>query len=397
MLLSVRKMNNRGLPRYLGQQNLVRHRVVSRLPAVPIPMVQAPVRMLQQPVMQAPSVIQRQVRPMRISPVPPVYQSQIMQPTFPAPRYSVQSSTIPAIPASVTRESESQYLEYADQFTRDYEYNQSQNLMEVDNFGNYAEYQQESTSFQQQQQDYLRFPTLHYQQPNQRQLQQPFQQQQYYDVQSGSQDPTYITMAPQAPVPAIPALPALPALPAPPVPAPAPAVSVPDNTVISPPVSVAQITQQQQQQQPIQLIIDTSHLQPKDDSVSNISRAQATSTPKPDQTVKLDVIIDPDKSVDNEVTIAMQNNNNDDDGVDNDLLHIASNVHMDDTDDEDLLNSFLGESKTSTSKSNLSDEDVVNLPIELLKPEDQSRRKRLLQCQRQRRYLENLIKKRGER
>ena len=363
-------------------------------------MVQAPGRMLQQPVMQAPSVIQRQVRPMRISPIPPVYQSQIMQPTFPAPRYSVQSSTIPAIPASVTRESESQYLEYADQFTRDYEYNQSQNLMEVDNFGNYAEYQQESTSFQQQQQDYLQYPTLHYQQPNQlnqRQLQQPFQQQQYYDVQSGNQishDPTYITMAPQAPQAPVPAIPALPA---PPAPAPALVVSVADNTVISPPVSVAQITQQQQQQQPIQLIIDTSHLQPKDDSISNISRAQATSTPKPDQTVKLDVIIDPDKSVDNEVTIAMQNNNNDNDGVDNDLLHIASNVHMDDTDDEDLLNSFLGESKTSTSKSNLSDEDVVNLPIELLKPEDQSHRKRLLQCQRQRRYLENLIKKRGER
>ena len=394
MLLSVRKMNNRGLPRYLGQQNLVRHRVVSRLPAVPIPMVQAPVRMLQQPVMQAPSVIQRQVRPMRISPVPPVYQSQIMQPTFPAPRYSVQSSTIPAIPASVTRESESQYLEYADQFTRDYEYNQSQNLMEVDNFGNYAEYQQESTSFQQQQQDYLRFPTLHYQQPNQRQLQQPFQQQQYYDVQSGSQDPTYITMAPQAPVPAIPALPALPA---------GTCTCTCTGCVSSRQycnfstckcctdhAATATATA-------IQLIIDTSHLQPKDDSISNISRAQATSTPKPDQTVKLDVIIDPDKSVDNEVTIAMQNNNNDDDGVDNDLLHIASNVHMDDTDDEDLLNSFLGESKTSTSKSNLSDEDVVNLPIELLKPEDQSRRKRLLQCQRQRRYLENLIKKRGER
>ena len=208
-------MNNRGLPRYLGQQNLVRHRVVSRLPAVPIPMVQAPVRMLQQPVMQAPSVIQRQVRPMRISPIPPVYQSQIMQPTFPAPRYSVQSSTIPAIPVSVIRESESQYLEYADQFTRDYEYNQSQNLMEVDNFGNYAEYQQESTSFQQQQQDYLRFPTLHYQQPNQlnqRQLQQPFQQQQYNDVQSGNQishDPTYITMAPQAPQAPVPAIPVL--------------------------------------------------------------------------------------------------------------------------------------------------------------------------------------------
>ena len=227
VLLSVRKMNNRGLPRYLAQQNLVRHCVVSRLPAVPIPLVQAPVRMLQQPVMQAPSVIQRQVRLMRISPVPPVYQSQIMQPTFPGPRYSVQPSTIPA---SVTRESESQYLEYAEKFTRDYEYNQSQNLMEVDNFGTYAEYQQESTSFQQQQQDYLQLPTLHYQQPNQlNQLQQPFQQQQqYYDVQSGNQilhDPMYITMAPQAPVPAIPALPA----------PPAPVVSVADKTVISPP------------------------------------------------------------------------------------------------------------------------------------------------------------------
>ena len=44
----------------------------------------------------------------------------------------------------------------------------------------------------------------------------------------------------------------------------------------------------------------------------------------------------------------------------------------------------------------LSDTDVVSLPIKYLKPEDLEQCKKLLHCQRQSHYLENLVKKKGK-
>ena len=65
--------------------------------------------------------------------------------------------------------------------------------------------------------------------------------------------------------------------------------------------------------------------------------------------------------------------------LDNEVLKLASNLHVDTDEEEDgdgfLDTSFLTESKPSNSKSSnskdvLMDEDVINLPIEYLKPAD---------------------------
>ena len=427
-------MNNRNIPQYLGQQNVVR-RVVSRMPAIPVAMG---VPVMPQPVVQPvvqPGLIQQpqsmRPRAVRVSPLPQVYPQPVVQQRYStaAPRYQTGFSTL-----SVTQP-DSEYLQYSDQFTRDYEFNQSQQLMQFDSgYGGAYEYQEQSSSVQ----DFSHAPApIRYTAPvqyGQRQLQvqpqmqpqpqlqiqpqiqpQLQQQVQYYeqdllDEQQQQQQRFPAITAPPAsasgyiPASSAPALPppvsmSIPAsTPAIVTPAPAPPAIVSSTPAVVPPRAPSPA-------QPIQLIIDSSQFAQltKGESlnISNISNmAQGTSTPKPEVkngTGDMEVVVEPDKSVDNEVIVTDDPNVD----VDNDVMDIAANLHLDSDDDADdfLDTSFItnSNSKSSTSKSGLTDEDVVSLPIEYLKPEDQVRGKRVLQRQRQARYLENLIKKKGSR
>ena len=415
-------MNNRNIPQYLGQQNVVR-RVVSRMPAIPVAMG---VPVMPQPVVP-PGLIQQpqsmRPRAVRVSPLPQVYPQPVVQPRYStaAPRYQTGFST----PSPSVTQPDSEYLQYSDQFTRDYEFNQSQQLMQFDSgYGGAYEYQEQSSSVQ----DFSHAPApIRYTAPvqyGQRQLQvqpqmqpqpqlqiqpqiqpQLQQQVQYYeqdllDEQQQQQQRFPAITAPQASASGYIPASSAPALPPPAIvtPAPAPPPIVSSTPAVVPPRAPSPA-------QPIQLIIDSSQFAQltKGESlnISNISNmAQGTSTPKPEVkngTGDMEVVVDPDKSVDNEVIVTDDPNVD----VDNEVMDIAANLNLDSDDDADdfLDTSFItnSNSKSSTSKSGLTDEDVVSLPIEYLKPEDQVRRKRVLQRQRQARYLENLIKKKGSR
>ena len=111
-------MNNRGVPRYLGQQQVVRRLLVNRMPGPPSPPVMQP----RQPViLYAP-------RP-RFA-VHPNSKSVIMG----APQFVTRPA---GPPPSVTVPADTKYLQYSDPLIDDFQYNQSQ-IVSVDNSRNYS-------------------------------------------------------------------------------------------------------------------------------------------------------------------------------------------------------------------------------------------------------------------
>ena len=146
-------MNNRGIPRYLGQQNIVRRLVINRIPGQQQQILQprqlavvAPAGFSYQPNMYpAPQLVQAPQhglmpyapRP-RLSYPPPMAAPQFISPPAPAPA--------PVAPASVTMAQDSDYLQYNDPVIDDFQYNQQQILLVDSN--NYSQYEEQT--YQQQ-------------------------------------------------------------------------------------------------------------------------------------------------------------------------------------------------------------------------------------------------------
>ena len=255
-------------------------------------------------------------RPVRVSPLAQMYPPQqvLQQPAFSAPRFPTPSVT-----------PETEYLQYADQYTRDYEFNQSQQLVQYDApYGGYAEYQTQSSV----QQEYNQ-PAISYTAPvsysNQRQVQPPAQfQQQQPQVQFQQQQPQvqFQQQQPQVqfqqqppqhyeqqqvvqPVQIVEEQhhhPAIPAITAPPVSVTSytsstPATTAPALVVTAPPRASSPVNVTTQQQ-PLQFILDTSQLLAATKNDSTISnRAQATSTPKRNGESELVLLVEDDIKV----------------------------------------------------------------------------------------------------
>ena len=136
-------------------------------------------------------------------------------------------------------------------------------------------------------------------------------------------------------------------------------------------------------QQQIQILIANSE-----------NGAVASSTPKLNETVNLNLVDD----VFNEVTVK---NENSEDSINQELNKLAGNINININDsDEDSEHDADGLIVTDgdadgDNSEKLSDQDVLNLPIHCLKPEDLQRCKKLQHCKRQEQYLQNLIKKKG--
>ena len=145
-------MNNCGMPRYLGQQNVVRRVVVNRMPRLQLP--------LQQPAVPAvPTGYTYQLAsfppPQLINPQqsvvsyqrPQYIQSVSMRPP---PQQFVTPSPAIAVPqVSVTvGPTESNYLQYMDPVIDDFQYNQQQ-ILSVDN-SNYPQYEEQTYQHQSQ-------------------------------------------------------------------------------------------------------------------------------------------------------------------------------------------------------------------------------------------------------
>ena len=143
-------MNNHGVARYLGQQNVVQRFVVNRVPGqqqIPVqprqPALVAPAAYSYQPntyppphlVPTAPQgVVPYAPRP-RLSYPPAITSLQFITPAAPAPA--------PVGTVSVTvASSDSEYLQYSDPVIDDYHYNQQQ-ILSVDN-NNYAQYEKQT-------------------------------------------------------------------------------------------------------------------------------------------------------------------------------------------------------------------------------------------------------------
>ena len=151
--------------------------------------------------------------------------------------------------------------------------------------------------------------------------------------------------------------------------------------------TVLQIVQQPAEpvntdQQQIQILIANSE-----------NGAVVSSTPKLNKTVNLNLVID---NVSNEVTVKDRNS---EDSINQELNKLAGNINININDsDEDLEHDADGVIITDGDGDNgekLSDQDVLNLPIHCLKPEDLQCCKRLQHCKHQERYLQNLIKRKG--
>ena len=149
--------------------------------------------------------------------------------------------------------------------------------------------------------------------------------------------------------------------------------------------TVLQIVQQPAEsvntdQQQIQILIANSE-----------NGAVVSSTPKLNETVNLNLVID---DVSNEVTVK---NENSEDSINQELNKLAGNINLNlNVSEEDSEHDADGEIITDEEGDNgekLSDQDVLNLSIHCLKPEDLQHRKKLQHCKHQERYLQNLIKK----
>ena len=101
---------------------------------------------------------------------------------------------------------------------------------------------------------------------------------------------------------------------------------------------------------------------------------------------------------------------NQEESLDKDISALASGINLklneDSPNDEDVgdfleLSGFVNtdaadEDRNQNKVRRLSDDDVLNLPIQHLKPEDLARRKKLQHCRQQERYLKKLVETKGE-
>ena len=149
--------------------------------------------------------------------------------------------------------------------------------------------------------------------------------------------------------------------------------------------TVLQIVQQPAEpvntdQQQIQILIANSE-----------NDAVASSTPKLNETVNLNLVID---DVSNEVTVK---NENSEDSINQELKKLAGNINLNINDsEEDSKNDadaliVTDRDADGDNGEKLSDQDVLNLLIHCLKLEDLQHRKKLQHCKHQECYLQNLI------
>ena len=138
--------------------------------------------------------------------------------------------------------------------------------------------------------------------------------------------------------------------------------------------------------QQIQIVIE-------DQNPNQIARPPATSTPNTNEShVTLGLVVD---DIQSDITIKNESN----EAVDRDISQIAKNLdlNINDSDDENDLNIDVDSGNDKEDgEQQLSDEQVMNLPIQYLKRADLECRKKLLHCQRQACYLDNLVKKKGK-
>ena len=413
-------MNNRDMPRYLGQQNVVRRVVVNRMPRHQLP--------LQQPAVPTGYTYQLASfpPPQLINPQQSVVSYQ--RPRYiqsvsmrPPPQQFVTPSRAVAVPqVSVTvGPTESDYLQYTDPVIDDFQYNQQQ-ILSVDN-SNYAQYEEQT--YQHQSQSYPQPQPMQVQvqllqqlvhaQPvrgavrlQQQRSQETFQQviqpspvfidpeyqgyNQVADSQFGiqrqqQQNTLAIEPGPSAPAPVAAQIQhqqqplALQVAPSAPV---APVIQHQQQIVALPQGMQEQSTDGVQQ---IQIVITDPESE---------NGAVRTSTPKSNETYNVNLIVD---DVQNEVTVK-----NEKDTIDKDISRLANEIDLKLNDDDDDDYGDLDQDQDLDSDPHkkkvgrLSDEDVLKLPIQYLKPDDLERRKKLQHCKRQQRYLKNLVEKKGE-
>ena len=147
-------------------------------------------------------------------------------------------------------------------------------------------------------------------------------------------------------------------------------------------------------QQQIQVVI-------ADPDASN--GAVGRSTQKSMETVNLNLIVDEIPNVQNEVTVKGEEQS-----VERDISALARDINVklndnkgdDDYDDGDILDlDVVGMNEDDEDKNKvrkLSDEEVLCLPLQYLKPEDLACHKKLQHCRCQERYLKKLVQTKGE-
>ena len=122
--------------------------------------------------------------------------------------------------------------------------------------------------------------------------------------------------------------------------------------------------------------------------------AVETSTPKSNETYNVNLIVD---YVQNEVTVKNEN-----DTIDKDISRLANEIDLKLNDDDDDNYGDLDQDQDLNSDPHkkkvgrLSDEDILKLPIQYLKPDDSECQKKLQHCKWQQCYLKNLLEKKGE-
>ena len=120
--------------------------------------------------------------------------------------------------------------------------------------------------------------------------------------------------------------------------------------------------------------------------------AVGTSTPKSNKTCNVNLIVD---DVQNEVTVK-----NEKDTIDKDISRLANEIDLKLNDDDDYgdldQDQDLDSDPHKKKVGRLSDEDVLKLPIQYLKPDDLEHQKKLQHCKWQQHYLKNLVEKKGE-
>ena len=360
----------------------------------------------------------------RLSYPPPMAAPQFISPPAPAPAL--------VAPASVTMAQDSDYLQYSDPVIDDFQYNQQQ-ILSVDS-NNCSQYEEQT--YQQQSYGQTVCPALQrvQVQPSPVRLHQPqdtfqqmvsynqpeaqveLQQQQVQQHQQCQFQPQRLAIEPSpAPLPIVhrqqqpqqlisienPVVPA--------------AISLSETQqeqhqsymVQAPAVSVASsapvLRHQQQHHQAIALpqqeqllqIVEQEQEQPIDNTQQQIqivianpdapNGAVGRSTPKLGETVNLNLIVD---DVQNNITVKQE------ESLDKDISALASGINLklneDSPDDEDV-GDFLevggsvntdaaDEDRNQNKVRRLSDDDVLNLPIQYLKMEDLAHRKKLPHC-----------------